>query len=251
MDYNKRCQNQPMTLVSGGCLSRMKVTFLGLYNGLTGEQVSYDVVGDEELVEESCRENGLDDISFESLLEFWKANVEDPTSRIDNHLGRTKLYEKMYEERTLGMTAEEKDVWTKTSLKRNGLFKQQAWIAYGSDFFNQIGLDLVLISTQPGLLTKFWSEMDFGMRTFPDNWFMVDPQLPDQNRWLPWYKHVDTPLVWISLRVDESGIKALDSWLPEQTHETLYNEAQRLLRQNNLDPYNRPDISQTVGYLET
>lgn len=225
----------------------MKATFLGLYNGSTGEQVSYEVVGDEDLIEEACREHGLDDVSFDSLLEFWKANIEDPTSRIDNHLGRAKLYEKMYEERTLGMTLEERNQWTKTSLKRNGLFKQQAWIAYGSDYFAEIGLDLVIVSTQPGLTTKFWSEMDYGERPFPDNWFMVDPELPSQDEWLPWHNHVENPLVWISLRVDESGLKAFDSWLPSSLHENLYNEANRLLRLQNLDNYGKPDISQTVS----
>ena len=99
-------------------MSRLKVTYLGIYNGASGEQVSYDVVGDEDLIEEACREHGLDDISLNSLLDFWKANIEDPTSRIDNHLGRAKLYEKMFEERTLGMTKQEKDLWTQQSLKR-------------------------------------------------------------------------------------------------------------------------------------
>ena len=188
----------------------------------------------------------MDDISFNSLLDFWKANVEDPTSRIDNHLGRAKLYEKMCEERTLGMTIAERDLWTKNSLKRNGLFKQQAWIAYSADYFNQIGLDLVLVSTQPGLNTKFWSEMDYGNRLFPENWFVVDPDLPDKSLWRPWYEHVENPLVWISLRVDESGLKAFESWLPENVHESVYNEACRLVKSQNLD-YNRPDISQTVS----
>ena len=89
-------------------------------------------------------------------------------------------------------------------------------------------------------------EMDYGNRTFPENWFVVDPDLPDKEQWLPWYNHVENPLVWISLRVDESGLKAFDSWLPERAHESHYNEAARLLRQHNLEPYNRPDISQTV-----
>ena len=203
-------------------------------------------MGDEELIEDACRENGLDDISFNSLLDFWKANVEDPVSRIDNHLGRVKLYEKMFEERTLGMTKEEKELWTRNSLKRNGLFKQHAWVGYGPDFFNQIGLDLVIISTQPGLLTKYWSEMDYGHRLFPENWFVVDPDLPDQKEWLPWFKHVENPLIWLSLRVDESGLKSFDSWIPEHRHEHYYNEASKLLRQHNLESYNRPDITQTV-----
>ena len=224
----------------------MKATFLGLYNGETGEQVSYDVVGDEELLEDACREHGLDDISLSSLLDFWKANIEDPSSRVDNHVGRAKLYEKMYEERTLGMTAEERNLWTQNSLKRNGLFKQHAWIAYGPDLFNQVGLDLVIVSTQPGLTTKFWSEMDYGDRPFPNNWFVVDPKLPAQDKWEPWYNQVENPLVWISLRVDESGLKALNSWLPPGLHENLFNDAIRLIKSQNLDAYGRPDISQSV-----
>ena len=226
----------------------MKVTYLGLYDGKTGEQVNYESVGDEDLLESACSEHGLDDITFQALLDFWKANIEEPSSRIDNHLGRAKLYEKMYEERTQGMTAKERDDWTKSSLKRWGLFKQHAWIAYGPDFFNDIGLDLVLISTQPSLNAKFWSEMDFGLRPFPENWFVVDPHLSEESSWQPWHTHVQNPLVWISLRVDESGLKSFDSWLPENTHETLYNEAAQLLRKNNLEPYHRPDISQTVNY---
>ena len=222
---------------------------MGFYDGVTGEQVSFDVFGDEDLVEEACRENGLDDNSLQSLLDFWKANVEDPSSRIDNHMAREKLYEKMFEEGTQGMTSEEKTRWTRNSLKRNALFKQHAWIAYGADFYNEIGVDLVILSTQPGLQTKFWSEMDFGKRPFPYNWYMVDPDLPHKNDWLPWFEHVQMPLVWISLRVDESGLKAFDSWTPMEAHENFYNEGTKIVRNCNIDDFNRADISQSVRIL--
>ena len=210
--------------------------------------MSFDAFGDEDLVEEACTENGLEEVSLQALLDFWKANVEDPTSRIDNHMSREKLYEKMYEERTQGMTKDEKILWTNQSLKRYGLFKQQAWIAYAADFFADIGIDAVLISSQPGLQTKFWSEMDFGDRPFPSNWYMVDPDLPRKEDWTPWYQHVDYPLVWISLRVDESGLKAFDSWLPSDSHQNFHSEGSKILKNCNIENFNPPDITQSVSY---
>ena len=102
-------------LCTGGVLCRLKVTNLGVFNGSSGSRINPDSLNGK--IYEKAREFGTAS-TFKAVVDHFKAQIEDQSSRIDQHMARVAVCDEIKKQGHCN--ADECEEWKTSSFKRFG-----------------------------------------------------------------------------------------------------------------------------------
>ena len=92
----------------------------------------------------------------------------------------------------------------------------------GTAFWSRIGIDLILVSSNPQVPSTLLNEVCYGKIKMPKDWQeRGSHKMEPMSNWVPLYKHLDTPTVWLCPAYDLTEEKAFNFLVEEEDEEII------------------------------